>query len=399
MYLPIQVAKFYPPQFALASAGCLGTTQKVALDRTYPIDHIELTVDFTVGTALTLAPASAQSNDALDNILTLIQHVNLSINDGGIIRSVVDCSGVRLLEYASLTGLNLDASTLNLVAASQTTTLATNSSYTLTYFIPCAEIMVADPLRSRLALPVHNYKQDPILTLSFQTLANIASAGTITNFSVGVGLVRKVITAQSEAILQKTAGTRPDGYVDWDLIETPFGVAPGITGEQRFPLPLTGAYANLLISSYLGGTNITRNVLDFTGIGDTIAHGFSAEQRWRIESGLNVKKEWRMKDLRAMNDRSRPLNGTSQTTSPTIGGALLASTNFRSAGSVLHDFLRDGISGDPADGLGSVLDCNLGASLKMEIIGSVASVATNGSTLSVMGRRLFGDLSRWQTIS
>lgn len=399
MYLPIQVAKFYPPQFNLASAGCLGTTQKMAVDRTYPIDHIELTVDFTVGTALTLAPATAQTNDALDNILTMVKHVNLSINDNGRIRSVVDADGVRLLEYCSLTGLNLDSSTLNLVAASQTTTLAANSAYTLTYFIPCAEIMVGEPLRSRLGLPVHNYTQDPILTLQFQSLANIASAGTITNFSVGVGLVRKVITAASEAQLQKTAGTRPDGYVDWDLIETPFTVAPGVSGEQRFPLPLTGAYLNLLISSYLGGTNITRNVLDFAGIGDTIAHGFSAEERWRIESGLNVKKEWRMKDLRAMNDRSRVLNGTGQTTSPTIGGNLLGSTNFRSASSVLHDFLRDGISGDSADELGSVLDCNLGASLKMEIITKVASVATNASTLTVCGRRLFGDLSKWQSIS
>jgi len=35
----------------------------------------------------------------------------------------------------------------------------------------------------------------------------------------------------------------------------------------------------------------------------------------------------------------------------------------------------------------------------MEIVGSIASAATNGSTLYVVGRRFFGDLSRWQALA
>jgi hypothetical protein len=62
------------------------------------------------------------------------------------------------------------------------------------------------------------------------------------------------------------------------------------------------------------------------------------------------------------------------------------------------DFLTDGQSEDIARELGSVLDCNTPANtgLKMEIVGAPTSVSTNASQLNLMGRRLFGDLSRWQ---
>jgi hypothetical protein len=66
---------------------------------------------------------------------------------------------------------------------------------------------------------------------------------------------------------------------------------------------------------------------------------------------------------------------------------------------VLLDFLRDGISGDPGVELGSLLNCNLSGSLKKQLVGTCATVATNPSQISILGRRIFGDTSPWQAIS
>jgi len=95
-----------------------------------------------------------------------------------------------------------------------------------------------------------------------------------------------------------------------------------------------------------------------------------------------------------------PKNSSTQASSPQLGGAVAASTSFQPAASVMLDFLSDGVPSDGVNELGSVLDLNIPArsGLKMEIITNVASVATNGSTLFVMGHRLYGDLSKWQSV-
>ena len=438
MFLQQRISKFYPAQFYGTGASLLGTTQKWPIDRTWPIEEILLTVDFQVTTALGLYPATAQSPDQFDNILQLIQHVNLTVNDGKQPRSVVDSSGIGLLEYAQLSGFNLDQATLNLAA--QTGLLINNTPgtlaqwgvvanpanlqigcYRITYRIPCAPVWVGDPLRSRMYLPVHTYPQDPVLTLNFQSLANIASAGAIGQLGVTVALIRRVPTAASEAALQKNPGTNPNGYIDWDLIETPFSVAPGVGTEQRLPLPIPGQYLDLAFRQYLGGANVTRQPIDATGTGATVAGGFGNEQRWRIETGLVVLREWRWKDLQILNDFSRPISpaylnlalssGTvSQTNlnvgnlgSPAIASAAGTgnSSNFRHPVSVMLNFGSDGLSGDTVNELGSLLDCNTPANngLKMEIIGTPLSVVTNASYLYVIGRRFFGDLSKWQKFS
>ena len=100
-----------------------------------------------------------------------------------------------------------------------------------------------------------------------------------------------------------------------------------------------------------------------------------------------------------INDMQNPRNTITQSSSPMFGGGVLTNTNFQAAASTMLDFLGDGTSQDSNDELGSLLNCNLSSTLKMEFIGQPASVATNGSTIYVMGRRHFGDLSRWKTVS
>jgi hypothetical protein len=434
MYLPQRFNYFSPSQFSGTAAQLLGTTQKYAIDRTWPIEEILLHVNFTVATNLTLFPTTAQTPDQFDNVLQLLQHINLSVNDGKQPRSVVDCSGVAMLEYCQQLGLNLPSSTLSLAALTAPTSLLSLStgavissgsptlfagSYCLTYRIPMAHPWMGEPLKTRMYLPVHTYPQDPVLTLTFQSAANMYSGGGIGNIFVDVQLIRRVPTAASEALLQKTASTNPNGYIDWDLIETPFSIAPGIGSEQRFPLPIPGAYTDLILRQYLGGANITRFPIDATGSGLTTGTGFGSESRWHMDTGGIVMREWRWRHLREVNDLSQPKwpvwvpsetlssgtvsaisVATGQIGSPNAFWPMTAgtATNFRNPGTTHFNFLSDGLTGDPGTELGSVLDCNTPANngLKMEIIGTPLSVATNASLLAVMGRRLFGDLSRWQ---
>lgn len=404
MYLKRNFVYVDAPKLIPGDNSLLGKTVSVGIPRDWPLETIRVRVFFTTGTALTLFPATAQTPDNFDNILNLLKHVTLKVNEGTGSGQVnkVDCDGVRLLEYNMKTRGNLDAATLNLLGLSQGTTVAANSVWQLQYDIPCSEVMIAEPLHSRLLLPVHKYTQDPVLTLTFQSLANIASAGTMPVLGATIQLIRRVVTPQSEGILQKMVASNPNsvdafGYVRWDLLEQPFAVA-ATANEQKFDLALGAAYINLLFSHYLGGANMTRNVVDNAGIGDTVAHGFGAEDLWRLETAQVADMQWRWRDLMTFNDISQERNNLSQTSSPGFGGAALASTNFQAASSTMIDFLRDGNNSDTGIELGSVLDCNLNASLKKQLIGKCAIVATNPSQISVMGRRIFGDLSPWQSI-
>ncbi|HUD75528.1 MAG TPA: hypothetical protein VMQ76_10680 [Terracidiphilus sp.] len=391
MMLPIRRTYISPPTLAPGDAGAannsalMGATIKVAIDRTWPIEEILVVVTMKVGT-------TQFATLTLDNILGIVQRFNLAVNDGVSPRTAVDISGIGLLEYGKLAGLNLDRSTLNAVLASHGSTIAASNLYRVAYRIPLVHPLITEPLRTRMLMDANNFAQDPVLTMQFATAAQIGATGNMRNVSAEIILIRRQIPDALNAGI-KAAG----GFVPFDLIETPFTIAPGISGEQRFALPVPGSYMNICLRSYLGGSSVTRDVLDYSAGG--VADCFAAESRWRIETGSVVLQEWRAKHLQIINDWSCPSNSALDATSPNFGGLLVTNTNWEPAGSYMLDFLTDGL--DTANELGSVLDCNNVATngLKMEIVGSVASVATNASTLNMIGHRLFGDLSKWKTIS
>jgi hypothetical protein len=371
-------------------------------------------VNFTVssGAALTLATSPA-TPDAFDNVMALVQKVNLTVNDGKQPRSVVDISGSGLLEYQLRSGGSLDRGTATVAAYSSLGTLPVGN-YTVVYKIPFVDDRIGEPLRTRCYLPVHLYPQDPVLTLQFQNAANMYSAGNINFVGLEVQLIRRQVTAASEMVLQKTAGTNPSGYIDSDLIETAFNPPVGSSAEYRMALPIPGQYGGLMLRHYLGGSSVTRAEIDSGASGSA----FGSENRWRLETGSVVIREFRWKHLRAdaeMSAYTPGLLAPSQFVAATSGAAvntamksnvlgvpgsqvLPASQGFFYANSCYLNFLTDGSSGDVATELGSLLDCNTPANsgLKMELIGSPTSVATNASTLFVAGRRFFGDLRRWQ---
>ena len=401
MLLPIRLNSVNSSELQPGTTALLGTTRKVNLPRVWGLEEILVFVSFTTDST---APTAGTSPDKW---LNLLKRVNLSINDGIQPRTVVDFTGPGLLEYAVSAGLNLDAATLAVCNAAP----LASTTYRICYRIPLVHPMVGEPLRTRMLLPIHNHPQDPILTLEFATAAEVYAANAPTLVTSEVVLVQREINPLHP---YNAKVMNEGGFIPFDLMETPFTIGTGVSGEQRFSIPTPGAYANLLCRQYLGGSTVTRAVLDAT---TTIG----SETKWRLETGGTVIREWRWKYLQAINEFSKPLTGLGQAYSSIFTGAsnggsatvttvyqannprpgsytLASGTAFMPAATAMLDFLTDGL--DSATELGSLLDCNVpfNQGLKMELIGSVASVATNASTLYIGGHRYYGDLSRWKAI-
>ena len=412
MYLKQHKRFYYPNQFQSGSVGggknapILGTTVRTTIDRNWAVEEIILFVNFHTSAAMTPV-ASPTTPDQADNILSILQHINLSVNDGIKPRTVIDSSGIAQLEYQALFGQNVDQATAYLAAVSQQTgsTSIPSGWNTLTYRLSCPPTRMGESLRSRLYLPIHKHVQDPTLSLTFSPLSNItATAAYIDAVNVEMLVLYREPTVQSESVLAATgkqAGlTNPWGYIDWDRLETPYSVALGTSKETSFDLPIPGAYTELLCRHYLGGNTLTRAAIDGSDAPGTIIPGL--EPRWRIETQSFVEQEWRWKHLRSFTEMQRTLPAVIPSTGTIYQGQFnggLVGGNFRSSASVGLDFLTDGLSGDNGTELGSVLDTNKAsaANAKMQIIGTPASVTTNSSYLFVMGTRIFGNIAGLQT--
>lgn len=357
----------------------LGTPVKVSLDNTWPIEEILVFVNVTCG-------ATGPTLTGADNLLGIVKKIGLSINDNNQPRSIVDFTGVGMLEYVQHAGMTLDSATLNAVGLCQGASIANNLNFRICYRIPLVHPAIGEPLRSRMLLPVHTWNQQPVLTLEFEQAANMYSAGSVSAVSAEVVLIRRNMNAADTAAIFSSGG-----FLSFDLIETAAAIPVGQAGDVRIAVNGPGSYLNLLMRQYKGGATITRAELD-----ETTTVG--SETKWRLESGGVAEHEWRWKHLKAINDFSQAQNSANQTYSPVIGGTIAANTSYSPSVSTMLDFLDDGIPGDGVTELGSVLDVNtpLRSGLKMEIVGRVASVATNGSTLYVGGHRVYGDLSQWQ---
>ncbi len=246
-------------------------------------------------------------------------------------------------------------------------------NYKIVYRVPMADPGIGEPLRSRLYLPVHRHPQDPVLTLTFQSAANLYSSGNINYVGVEVVLKRREPTAASEAAIATVPTTNPWGYIDSDLIETPFAVPIGSGAQIRIALPIPGSYGDLLFRHYLGGSSVTRSEIDNGASGTA----FGNEGQWFLQSGNVNIRDWAWQDLRIeseMNDCMpafvfpyvfvAPTSAGSPTTNlmtkmpyyGQAGGPALTTQGFRPATTCFFDFLSDGLSSDMAKELGSVLD-------------------------------------------
>jgi len=355
----------------------VGTTVRVDLPRDWPLEEIFITCDLTVGTAF--------SSMLVDGALGLIKRVRLITNSTKQV-PVVDYSGVGLLELDSQVGLNLDHATLGLISehTKATAGLPTTQLYRCVYRIPMVHPKLRGALRAHCLLPIHNHSMNPQLQIDFSSQAEMAT-GSVTKLTADVLLRQRKITSGIESKIQANGG-----YIENDLIETVQSLGTGVTGEQRFDIPVPGRFAGLMCRFYKGGAAVTRG-----DISENVTTG--TESVWRIESGGFIFKQSRVKHIRAINDRSRTLNSQLQASSPSIGAAVASTVFIQDPCALYYDFLTDDVN--EADELGSTLDCNFpyAQGQKMQLIGPVASAATNGHKVYIGGHRFYGDLSRWIT--
>lgn len=332
----------------------LGTTTKLTIDRTWPLE--EIWVGFWHTNAGTI-PTQA----GVDGFRAALVRATLTVNDGIQPRNVVDYSGVGLIEYALNTAGNVDRATLE-----NKRVHTASVTQRVWYRIPLVHPGIVGPLRTRMLLDVNNHPQDPVLSLQWAAAASIYSANAPSAVGADVVLCRREMTP----LVNKTI--RDDGgFIPFDLIETSQTVATA--SEYRFQVPTPGQYAGLLMRGYDQNTS-RASIHDITA---------GSEGRVRLESGGVVIADWRDHYLAAINEATEAFDHDNAT----------AAATARFPGLYFLDFLTDGIV--DADELGSLLDCNLPAAsgLKMEIIGTTRNAS---SVLHVGGHRYFGDLSRYQ---
>lgn len=411
------------------STTLLGTQVRVDVPRIAPIEEIFVVVNVTTG-------ATAPGTLTAAGLLNILKRVVIIVNDGLGQRNLVDFSGEGLLEYAQQVGINLDGATLQAVADQQSMQgFRASQKYQITYRIPMVHPLITEPLRTRMLLPVQNHVSDPQIVLDFSAAADMYGAGSLSAVIADIVFARRDMAPSINQSIQGNGG-----YVDWDLIETPFQLGAGVSGEQRFSIPTPGWYGNLLLRHFKGGATVTRG-----DISETTTVG--SETTWKIVQGTKTFWEWRNRHVALINDLSRttlPYPARIALLTDSTGGAVsdtIANTaganpttaefenavasivakmnwaigqltgiqvrigekastanNWQDPSSLLLDFLTD-LQGSEANELGSVLDCQNPQALgeKVEIVAPVSNASTNGHTLYVGGLRFRSDVRKFMT--
>lgn len=395
MILEKQTRVYRPRDFQAASAGILGTTQRFAIPNGNPIEAIWICMEITNGSTGLLPDDGTQGVQGADNILGMVQRVQLDcVSPVWGAYKAVDFSGIGLLEYAANAGLNLPVSVwdyIRLWQANAATSLGNNAKAKLWIPIMMPHFFAAEPLRTRMLLPCHTWgNQQPVLTVQFQSSANMAKSGNTGTIASALCSIYVVYREMSEA--QTSDIESKGGFIKTDIIEQQFSPGVGVGGAPvlRAPLQGPGSYLGLVCRHYLGGAQTTRKE-----VSNVVT--FGSEDIWTLEMNTQTKRQFRWSDLKMENELSTPRNVLSQTSSPFFGPAITAGELFQNPASVYMDFLSDGL--EMANELGSVLDANIAFNrgYKWEICGPWANPATNASFLYYGGHRVWGDISSLQS--
>jgi hypothetical protein len=204
------------------------------------------------------------------------------------------------------------------------------------------------------------------------------------------------------------------GFINYDLLESQNSPGVSLTNQQvKLLIPTPGSYTGILMYMQKGGAS--NNPLgDLSG---TTTAG--SETEWQLKgAGKDIIDSWRMKYIRILNDMSRSpggaafeLNATAayiQATASngvagvsTFGGPLSTGFAIQEPASVFLDFASDGLT-DIRE-LGSLFNTKLYADkgLEVAIVGNITTAASNTfpNVINLVGRRFFGDLTTFQTLS
>ena len=421
------------------TAKILGQTLKVGggddFDNAYPIYGFAVTVAFTVGTAITPTIKTTATTPAhVDNLLGLVQRIQLTVDETGVnqiykpqpqgglpvgARVVIDRPGTSFIELNPLDQLNNDSATQIMQAltalqypggASGNPTIPVGD-YEITYFVSLGMLTFGEPLFSRCLLPLHLMKSAPQLSIQFaqgtDIMGGAAWANNITGLSTRINSICGVPTPQFEAFIRSKGG-----YLLFDDSESSRQPALGSNAECKFDIPAPGQIPVLGFRHYKGGAVVTRDVIDGSGTGISLATGLNAETEWQIQANGVPKKKFRFRELLRLNDLQRSVTGAAISVTPSSGTATayasfgancptLPATNIRPASVTKLDCLQNMVQDGAGTELGSTIDGDtpfLG-NKKLQLVGSPASVATYASTLQMRTFRFLSDVTDLQKIA
>lgn len=397
-------------QFAIG-AGQSPVKVVIPIDRTFPIDSIEIEVTGNI-----TAAAARMNCEGLPKILN---QITLDVKDGqDAYQPISSITGPDLLEYAvhecnglsrdTLQAMGLVALPKDYIYAGSPTFFGFNSTgrfricYPINFVLP----QLGDPLAEAFLLPVTRYPTDPILTLTFSTQGEIDIHGVPTfeaeDITVRIHVRRRQVTD-----------------INWQFIKQDFSAWEyDITQDadnRRDEMLTPGSYFGMLSKQFL-----KMAAGDYSG--HYIRHCLAKENnpQFSIKSLTDVLRQFTWPSVRDRNDRTRPgivlppytADGGIAVSTPVAGTAggdavifvppsPLPGTVTYSAGdsmplwpaSYFHDFLTDGY-GDAME-LGSVLDANIPANsgAKLWLIGNYGLNGQTAGKMRQLIRRAYGNLN------
>lgn len=315
-------------------------TQEIT--REFHIESIFIRLTAVVNGAIATATA--------DGLLGLLKRVQFQISDGSKTRNVIDCSGRALIERAYLDIGVLDRNTQ--IAKDQTAA----ATYTITYPIFFASPKISDPVGSAFLLPAPRFNQNPILSLTIASQADVDGHATPTFTMSSLACDILVNKRQVNVVNFPT--------VDHELIETTVAYASS-AASQLYELQVPGSYLSLALRGYTSAT----------ARGDVSTAG----GEFKLQVLGNVIRRFKLLDVQTENDFS------------VMPQAATGAGSFFT-GLYDLDFLTDRVGQDAGE-LGSVLDANVLAGLgaRLQLLQDIAGGAN--VQVKYLAHRAFGDLS------
>ncbi|HEY1172888.1 MAG TPA: hypothetical protein VGH19_16085 [Verrucomicrobiae bacterium] len=319
-----------------AQNNVLGGSCEFELTREYPIDQMYLVVNVTC--------SGAAATPSADGLFGLVKKIQLTGQDNGVNRMIVDASGATLVELGYHTNDGrLDRNTRGRINSASVAA----TSYELIVPINCCHPQFPDPVGSMLLLPVDRYSSNPKLSITWGAQADVDVNGAptfaISALTARLRVVRRIVDRLNWPIL------------NWEIFEQTVNDATGGGDNLMTDIPLGGNYTGILMRCQTS----------------TSARGDYSAGDWDVRLNTQVLDKFTLLDKQRENDYSAE-----------IGTGTTDSMN----GSYYLDFVNDRLGGtnDTRSCFGSLLNANflVNSGLALRIRRNVNAAAGRKTTFA-----------------